>query len=119
MEHDDLLWLAGLLEGEGTFDLRDGRYPRIRVGMTDRDIVGRVATLLGVRVRCSYRRPPEAAMWHAELTGERAAGFMEQLLPHMGSRRSGRIATILAHASLRDSSRRQMPGPRVVRPPAA
>lgn len=119
MERDDLMWLAGLLEGEGSFDLRDGRYPRIRVGMTDRDTVGRVASLIGVRVRLSFRRAPEQAMWHAEVTGARAAEVMELVLPHMGARRSARIATILGHARLRpDAVRTSAPGPRVKRPPA-
>lgn len=118
MNRDDLMWLAGLLEGEGSFDLRDERYPRVRVGMTDRDVVGRVATLLGVSVRSSYRRAPERAMWHAELSGARAAVVMEQVLPYMGARRSGCIATILGHSQLRGSARRQSPGPKMKRPPA-
>lgn len=55
MNHDDTIWLAGLLEGEGTFDLHRGKYPRVRVGMTDRDVVGRAATLMDTRVRPTSR----------------------------------------------------------------
>jgi hypothetical protein len=114
---DDLLWLAGLLEGEGTFDLHRGRYPRIRLGMSDRDVVGRVATLLGCRVRLSFRRAPNSAIWHAEISGDRAAAVMEEILPYMGARRSAKIATVLGHARLRES-KGSAPGPRIVRPPA-
>lgn len=114
-DRDDLIWLAGLLEGEGAFDLHRGRYPRIRVGMTDRDVVGRAATLLGAKVRLSLRAAPAQATWHAEISGVQAASVMEQILPYMGSRRSGKIATVLAHAGL--NGRASAPGPRLTRPP--
>lgn len=92
------MWLAGLLEGEGAFDLHRGRYPRVRLAMTDRDVVGRAATLFGVSVRMSMRPAPQSAMWHAEASGPKAEAIMRAILPHMGARRSGRIAVILAHA---------------------
>lgn len=113
---DDLLWLAGLCEGEATFDLHRGKYPRIRIGMTDRDTVGRAATLMGTRVRLSLHGAPAQATWHTEVSGKRAAEIMVDLLPHMGSRRSGKIATVLGHAALRLPSA-SMPGPRITRPP--
>jgi hypothetical protein len=109
---EDRVWLAGLLEGEGTFDLHRGRYPRIRVGMKDRDVVGRAATLLGARVRLTLRPAPFAAMWHAEVSGTRAAEIMATLLPHMGARRSAKIAEILGHSEWSGAT------PRITRPPA-
>lgn len=115
MNRDELLWLAGLLEGEGSFDLHRGRYPRIRVGMTDRDVVGRAATLLGASVRTSLRPAPWTATFHAEISGSRATEILWDLLPLMGARRSSKIATILGHASLTEGS---APGPRAHRPPA-
>ena len=111
----DTIWLAGLLEGEGAFDLHRGKYPRIRVGMTDRDVVGRAATLLGAKVRLSLRAAPAQATWHAEVSGTRATEIMRELLPHMGSRRSGKIATVLAHATL--GGKASAPGPVLTRPP--
>lgn len=95
---EDTIWLAGLLEGEGAFDLQRGRYPRVRVAMTDRDVIGRAATLFGVSVRLSLKPPPQQAMWHAEVQGPKAEAIMRAILPHMGARRSARIATILGHA---------------------
>lgn len=117
MNRDDLLWLAGLLEGEGSFDLHRGKYPRVRVGMSDRDVVGRAATLLGARVRLSLKPAPNAAMWHAEVSGAKAAEIMRQILPHMGARRSAKIAAILGHSTLGPTSS-GAPGPRITRPPA-
>lgn len=114
---EDRIWLAGLLEGEGCFDLHRGKYPRIRLAMTDRDVVGRAATLLGAKVRLSLRQAPNAATWHAEVSGKKAARAMAEILPYMGARRSGKIATILGHASLAEGVSGG-PGPRIVRPPA-
>jgi hypothetical protein len=121
---DDLLWLAGLLEGEGSFDAQRGKYPRVRVGMTDRDVVGRAATLIGSRVRLSLKPAPYQATWHAEVTGSKAAEVMRAVLPFMGSRRSAKIASILGAADLGTvgtpvrQTVASKPGPRVVRPPA-
>lgn len=113
----DVLWLAGLLEGEGTFDAHRGRYPRIRLGMTDRDVVGRAASLMGSGVRLTLRRAPFAPTWHTEISGPRAEGIMRELLPHMGSRRSARIAEVLSVSVFRHGEGRSKPGPEIARPP--
>lgn len=115
---EDLLWLAGLLEGEGSFDLHRGAYPRVRLGMTDRDVVGRAATVMGTKVRTSLRPAPWTATFHTELSGARAAELLDELLPLMGARRSSKIATILGHYRLANSDRSSMAGPRAHRPPA-
>lgn len=93
---EDRIWLAGLLEGEGTFDLHRAKYPRVRVGMTDRDVIGRVATLIGSRVTVRFHQRPHKTTWHAEVSGPKAVEVMEAILPHMGSRRSGDIGDALA-----------------------
>jgi hypothetical protein len=106
----DVIWLAGLFEGEATFDLHRGKYPRVRIGMTDRDVIGRAATLMGCKVTSRYHEAPNQATWHAEISGDKAERVMAAVLPYMGARRSGRIATILGHAG---SARR----PKPTRPP--
>lgn len=95
-DRDDVLWLSGLLEGEGCFDLHRRIYPRVRLAMTDRDVVGRVATLFGSSIRLTLKPKPAAPTWHAEVQGARAVEVMRAVLPYMGSRRSGRIAEILS-----------------------
>jgi hypothetical protein len=115
----DLVWLAGLCEGEATFDLHRGKYPRIRVAMTDRDVVGRAALLFDSTIRMTLRPAPNKATFHAEISGEKAAAVMRLLLPHMGARRSAKIGEILGRALLRDGdSRTGVPGPALARPPA-
>lgn len=117
ISREDAIWLAGLLEGEGTFDLHRKKYPRVRVGMSDRDVVGRAATLMGAQVRSSLKPYPNAAMWHAEVSGVKAVAVMEAVLPNMGARRSGKIATILGWARLAEGTS-GVPGPKISRPPA-
>lgn len=100
---EDRIWLAGLLEGEGTFDLQRGKYARIRVGMTDRDVVGRVASLFGSSIRLTLKGKPVSSIWHAEIQGPRAEAIMRAVLPYMGARRSSKIAEILATRTFRFS----------------
>lgn len=118
---DDIIWLAGLLEGEGSFDAHRGKYPRIRLGMTDRDVVGRAASLMDAKVRLALHPAPNKPTWHTEISGTRAAEILQLILPHMGSRRSGRIAEVLATykwptATARLSAPSSVPGPSVTRP---
>jgi len=118
-DRDDLLWLAGLLEGEGSFDAHRGKYPRIRLAMTDRDVVGRAASLMDAKIRLALHPAPAKATWHTEISGTRAAEIMRQILPHMGSRRSGKIADVLgvvAFPASADGAKSSAPGPRVTRP---
>jgi len=99
-----LAWLAGLLEGEGSFfttTSRTGghvyRYPQIRVNMTDRDVIERVAALFGTGVYTS--RPygvSRKTSYKAILTGLGAADLMRALRPLMGERRQSKIDEVLA-----------------------
>jgi hypothetical protein len=123
-DRDDLLWLAGLLEGEGTFDAHRGKYPRIRLAMTDRDVVGRAASLMDTKIRLALHPAPAQPTWHSEVSGEKAAEIMREILPHMGSRRSGKIAGVLGIAHFRETGKNGVevrhpsstPGPQVTRP---
>src|SRR5437870_7480155 len=59
-----IAWLAGLLEGEGTFGLiRDSRssYPVLKVEMCDEEIVARAGHILGEGRL--YRRDPKREGW--------------------------------------------------------
>lgn len=103
IDHTDLAWLAGLLEGEGSFMM--GRntvggkvyfYPKIVVTMTDKDIIDRVSDLFGVT---TYKLPDASYMkkqqWRSQVSGYKAAVLMEALIPFMGFRRTEKIKEIL------------------------
>ena len=116
-----MIWLAGILEGEGTFDAHRGKYARIRIAMVDRDVIGRAATLMDTSVRLSYHPEPAQPVWHAEISGKRAEEIMMEILPTMGTRRSQRIASVLSICGFREDlakggTRKSIPGPAVSRP---
>jgi len=47
LETKDLYWLAGLLEGEGSFGAtKDGAYPNVCLKMNDKDVVFKAHKLL-------------------------------------------------------------------------
>jgi hypothetical protein len=102
---ESLCWLAGLLEGEGSFSTSRNTvggkvylYPKIVVSMTDIDIIDRVSILF----KTSTYKIPETSLraeklpqYRATLTGSRAASLMKKLLPLMGIRRASRIKEVL------------------------
>jgi|SRR6185436_1993091 len=99
----DLSWLAGLLEGEGSFMM--GRntvkgkiylYPKITVTMTDRDVIQRAADLLETSLYAiPNKRDDRLNQYRAQVNGTRAALIMSQLIPHLGNRRKSKINEIL------------------------
>jgi hypothetical protein len=102
MHPTDLAWLAGLLEGEGTFLKPFPSAPRlvtVRVSMTDRDVVARAASLMGVGI-ASFRpkNPKHRPVWIATAKGTRARELMVMLKPLMGERRQSQIDAALTAA---------------------
>jgi len=90
----DLAWLAGLLEGEGCFCYQCS--PGIKLGMTDKDVVSKVANLLGRWVRGPYRyRTNKKAVFYTEIWSHEAIWWMKKLLPYMSVRRSAKIKEIV------------------------
>ena len=87
----ELHWLAGLLEGEGSFLAAPPSRPRspcVQVLMVDRDIIERAGGLFGTGV---YMIPPRREGWSttysARIRGTRAVLWMHRLRPLMGERR--------------------------------
>jgi hypothetical protein len=98
MSEADLAWLAGLLEGEGSFFMvrhKGYQYPKIVVSMTDLDVIERVAAMFGVAVFYEKERPGRKPSFRASTTGHKATGLITQLLPWMGERRSQKIKELL------------------------
>lgn len=99
----DLYWIAGLLEGEGSFigsANRHGRpYPQITLAMTDRDVVEKAAAIMEApSVKSSQyvnNRHGKLPMWRFTINGDPAIEWMEALEPIMGQRRHEQIGVIL------------------------
>ena len=105
----EIVWLAGLLEGEGYFCLDrhqrgGGRHrPSVEVGieMSDEDVVRRAALTMNSNVR--YRKPRKLnhkPTWVATARGQKAVDVMTLVHEHMGERRSARIAELLSMENL-------------------
>ena len=86
---ENLAWLAGLLEGEGSFQFRNGRSLRIQVAMTDEDVVRRAHQVTGGgNVSGPYVRGEYKPQWLFTVTRSLDAyALMVALLPWMGARR--------------------------------
>ena len=101
-----LYWLAGLLEGEGSFlpgPPSAPNRPGIQVSMTDEDVIARVADLFGVKYhRWQRTNPNHKPSFQVLLRGKRAADYMSRLHPLMGQRRQGQIDRALASFKMPD-----------------
>lgn len=101
VETEDIYWLAGLLEGEGCFGAHTKtKTPRIRLNMTDLDVVERAHKLLGAtckisRVDRSKQNPNWKDTYNFTVPGRRAAGWMMTLYSLMGERRQAKIREVL------------------------
>src|SRR5438270_3928022 len=99
----ELNWLAGLLEGEGSFLASvpsEPSSPRIVVEMADRDVIEQVAALFGVGYIQTRKNNRRADHWkdsyRVTLKGYRAAKLMYLLYPIMGMRRKTQIEQAIA-----------------------
>ena len=103
MSEQELYWLAGLLEGEGSFFAGPPSAPNnitIALTMTDADVVAHVASLWGVayhEVRKGLsRKMGWKPIYYVHLRGKRAADLMRRLQPLMGARRQSQMERALA-----------------------
>lgn len=114
MTREELCWLAGWLEGEGTFyySMSKGNSPRIviQVFSTDVDVLQKAHRLMGSKGLTKI--PPKKLRgdrWtsngghRTEVQGEVAAALMRKLLPFMGKRRSEQIKAALDAWEVRPS----------------
>lgn len=92
-------WLAGLLEGEGCFYQSDKvkAVAAISVGMTDQDVVQRVAEAFGgtnVRER-KRQKAGWKSCWITGIQGVSALAVMLKVYQEMGKRRKADILSLL------------------------
>lgn len=97
MKNEDLYWLAGWLEGEGSFMGKCGTQTKctIQAACTDEDVIIRVASLFDRDYQKLNRRPNGKDHWkevyRTTLHGEAAKELMLKLSPLMGKRRQEQI----------------------------
>lgn len=96
MNMQDKFWLAGLLEGEGSF--RKGppckeNLPIISIQMTDKDVLEKVATLFNVSVvkGSKPKKDHHKQVYIVTLRGAKAVEVMTEIKSLMGHRRQEQI----------------------------
>lgn len=95
MEEKYKYWLAGILEGEGSFIKGPPSKPNspiISIQMTDEDVIKQVSQMFG---RSYYRFKSKVekhkATYVTKCTGSKAIALMKELKPLMSIRRQGQI----------------------------
>lgn len=96
ISHDDTIWLAAWLEGEGWFGLCRGSIS-IQATSTDHDILLKVARLMdAAKVREKRKlQPHHKQAYVCRVTGNKAESVMRAIYPYMGDRRREKIDTLL------------------------
>jgi hypothetical protein len=121
MRDTELYWLAGLLEGEGSFmrpPPSSPNQPVIGLQMTDEDVIEKVSSLVGVGYRrVRYNHPEWKPVYALQVRGGRAVRLMRELSPFMGERRRGQIDRALAGYDpfLSQQRRLKLPSPEELR----
>lgn len=102
MNDRDLYWLAGWLEGEGSFFVtKGGTSVAIQAFSTDKDVIERVVVLMQCGIY--YIKPrlhvaggwDSKEGWRANLEAQPAVDLMKKLQPLMCARRAEKIAEVL------------------------
>lgn len=95
MSEAEIAWVAGIIEGEGTFAVRNNSA-WIRVGMSDEDTIQKLQAITGVGRIHTYQRDEYKTMylWSVARKVERDA-LANLILPWMSTRRTDRIKTWL------------------------
>lgn len=100
MTENELHWVAGLFEGEGTILLRSPAKSAkgLRLTMTDQDVVNRFADTVGVGkiypMKAESSRHKPAWLWSCT-RWEEVEPLAEALLPLMGERRGAALRVLL------------------------
>lgn len=105
----DLAWLTGIFEGEGYIALSN-RHWQVGIGMSDRDVIERVAALTGIGSitidERGLRRPGRKTMFTWRICGHaEIVDFLDHLLPLLGHRRSSRARDAIQAISERTCAR--------------
>lgn len=103
MTEIDIAWLAGFLEGEGSFIAytwkgRPTYYaPRIQVVSTDIDVMEKACKIMGSKLYGPYcYMEGKKKHWQTQVNNKKAAEIMLLILPFMGERRSIKIKELLS-----------------------
>ena len=115
---EDVLWLAGYLEGEGCFSIVNGGTPsaRITVSTTDLDVAIKVAKLLECTSVGTYSRKTakQRPVYVTCLGGVEAITWMIRVYPFLGERRKSKILECINGWYLLKNARSKRKAPKAI-----
>lgn len=99
----DIAWMAGLFEGEGTFEIAKNGGVRTTVRMTDRDVLERLDTVFpcGRPFHVVNPKGGHKTQYAWRIGPEQTREFIALVLPWLGERRTARALEVLRHLDTR------------------
>lgn len=93
----DIAWLAGLLEGEGSFGSGSQGCPALRLQMTDKDVVEYASSILRTKLQNPTRpqNPKWKPCYSTSATGRHGIEWMMTIYAFMGMRRRKQIEDVI------------------------
>jgi hypothetical protein len=103
----EIAWLAGIIEGEGSFDFQEGGSPKIKVKMTDEDVIKHISSIWK---RPYYKEDNSHLInhkdgYHVSILGQAAIEWMFTIYTLMKSRRKAKILEIINKWKVTDTVR--------------
>lgn len=95
---DMIGYVAGILDGEGSFMTATGGYtPRVQLHMTDLDVLETVQKVTGCGTihQITKRQEHWKQSWAWRCSGKEAISVMNAVLPYMSRRRSQKINEVI------------------------
>ena len=93
MRAKDIYWLAGILEGEGCFNLARNSI-QVRCGMTDKDTIEKISLLLQSKIYTGHT-PAGKPYYSVQIGGVQAYQIMCTIYSLMSIRRKTKILSIV------------------------
>lgn len=95
MKENDISWVAGLIEGEGSFIVR--KYGIVmQCQMTDLDVLQRLQSICGGSISNMFKRESHHKdSWLWQLSANKAYNLAKLIFPLMLNRRQGQAKTMM------------------------
>ena len=98
--YTDIVWAAGLFEGEGciSFDSRQPKLRKVYLAMTDKDVMERFINIVGFGNLLGPYKGTNKPQWAWKVAkSSEVLRILKMFLPHFGKRRSERAIEAINH----------------------
>ena len=96
---ESIVWLTGLLEGEGCITWNKSHSATLSLQMNDRDVVEKAASILNSKVFGPYRHRSGDKLdfphYRTQVHGSRAIAWLLTIYPYLGERRRKKAAEVV------------------------